>query len=226
MNSIVKRLAYRLWPPYEARVADQEIERKNPESGPEADLRWITLLSEIRNTIPQDVKSVELEKMANQIEESELRRKDVLEDKASSFIIGVGVILALLSVLQSLFSDNQFSPLWLTIIGLVYLLAVVHLFAAVYYAIKTRRVAPLASHTATGFLESVKDDAWKIEDRLVRAIGQAKWNEGTLLRKSNYLSVTETLFVRALFLIALAIILSITIRIFAQFHSGISLGCP
>lgn len=210
---MIKRLIFKLWPPYEARNIDKQIEKKNSKTGDDA--RWESILTELRNALPQDAtKYEELEMMARQIQEAEWKRKETLENKASTFVAGIGVAFSIITIVPALFADQwQIPIIWAYIAGTAYLLAITHFLVAAYYAVQVRRVGSFSSPCADTFLDSVKQHQGQIKERIILTVAQAKWNEDFLLRKSNYLSVTEDLFLRGLALVAFAAVISVAVKL-------------
>lgn len=209
---MLNKLLFRIWPPYEAKMADSEIARRNREIGDDA--RWEAILNEIRGLLPKGADFEDLEKNAKEIQEAELKRKDTVENKATSFISSVGIGIAIISVVPALFADTWKIPkIWAIIAGISFLIAILLLLISVYYAVKVRLVKGFAVPCADSFKEMLKDDGWKYEERIVMRIAMTKWNEDTLNQKTNYLSVAENMFLRGLALIAFAVIICISGKI-------------
>ena len=216
MPMIVKRVLFWIWPPYEAKVADREIETKRSETRENA--RWNSLVNGVRAALPKDAtKYAELEIVAKLIQEAESKRKDTLEKKASTFVSGIGVGVGVISVVPALFSNYWLIPVgWAFVAGVAYLLAIIVLLVAAYYAVQVRQVAGVASPCADSFLDLLKEHQGKIDERIALTIAQVKWNEDLLLQKSNYLSVAEGLFLRGLALVAFAAVLSVAAKLFVN----------
>lgn len=204
MHVGVERLLYWLWPPYEAAVADEIMSPRKDKSDDEA--RWEAILEEVRAALPADTGPEQLLEIAKEVEESEDRRKDILESKASSFSLSIGIALTILTAASALFADKKVPAAIVAILALTYLLGFVFLIVAACYAVMARSTAALASSlsSADDFLDAMHKDTWKGPERVVLTIAAAKWNETLLRRKSNYLSVAEVLFLRALILVAVA----------------------
>lgn len=212
MQSKFRMFLFRLWPPYEARIADQSIERRIRGEGEEK--RWEAILTEVRNTLPKNDKLEELERFANQIKESEAKRKEIIESKATSLITGIGIGVGIISIIPLLFSERWLLPTgWAIVSGFAYLLAMICLFVAAYYAVKVRRVGGFALPSYAAFLDLLRTHQGKIEERIVLTLAQTRWNEELLLSKANYLSAAEELFLRGLALLAFAAVISIGTRL-------------
>jgi len=210
---MVKRLAYWLWPPYEAIKAHQEIDKRNREIGDDA--RWNSILTELRNSLPKDeTKCKDIEIIALQVQEAEIKRKETLENKASTFVSFIGVSVSIISVIPVLFVDKWNIPTdWAIIASIAYLVSIILFFVAGYYAIQVRRVAGFALPCAGTFIEAMKQNQGDIRERIVLTIAQTKWNEVLLTKKANFLSVVEDLFLRGLAIIAFAAIVSISAKL-------------
>lgn len=210
----LKRLIFWLCPPYEANIADKIITDRNNKIG--RDVRWDSMKAEIRCSLPKDTSNYkELELIARQIQDAESKRTETIESKSSTFIAASGIATSVVSIIPALFADEWNIPIkWAIIACVFYLIAVISFFVSAYYAVKARKVAGFALPCADSFLDSMKSDKGSIEERIVLTIAQTKWNEDLLLRKSNYLSVAEDLFLRGLVLITLAAIVSIAAKLF------------
>jgi hypothetical protein len=209
MRARVRRIIFWLWPPCEASFADRQIARRNLEAGNNA--RWDALLTQIRSALPSDAaKYAELELLAKHIGDTESKRKDTLENKAATYVIGIGIGISILSIVPTLFSDKWLIPAMSAYTATAaYLTAIICLLVAAYYSIRVRQVAGIASPSADSFLDLVKVHQGRVEERIVLIIANSKWNEDLLLQKSNYLSVAEKLFLRGLSLLAFAAIISV-----------------
>ena len=211
MSFNVHHLVSRLWPPCEAWVVDRRLNQRKQGIGDDA--RWESILTEVRTALPRHAGYKSLEIIAKEIRKSETKRKETLDEKASLFVAATGVALSIGVLAASLFPDKQGAEPWVVPLGVLYLLTLIHLFSAVYYALIARRITALASLSADTFMDCLKHRQWGRRDRIILAIAQARWNEDVLLRKVNYLSVAEDLFVRGLFLISSVVVLNILIRL-------------
>lgn len=211
---LANRLLFWAWPPYEKWLVDKEINRV--EEKDDIANREKIFCDKIRNSFPEDADDKELEIMANEIQESEEKRKETLENKAVSFISGIGISLGIASLIFVLFANKQPMPMpppVTLVVGFIYLFAIINLLVAARYAVKARQVAAFASPCADTFIDSMKNNRWKIKERIVLTVYQAKWNEKELLNKSNCLSVAENMFLRGISLIAFAVVISVTLKI-------------
>lgn len=209
---MLNKILFLIWPPYEASVADKAIILRNQEVGENA--RWDALLNEIRGLLPQDADYEDLDKYAKDIQESELKRKDTVENKATSFISSVGIAITIITIIPALFADTWEIPrTWALVSGTAFFIAIILLLVSVYYAFKVRLVKGFVVPCADAFKELLKECGGKIEERIVIRIASTKWNEDVLHQKINYLSVAEDMFLRGLALIAFAVIICISGKI-------------
>jgi hypothetical protein len=214
----LNRLAFWLWPPCEAKRTDKIIADRNEKMG--GDARWDSMKGEIRCVLPKDTSTYkDLELIAGQIHDAESKRKETLESKASIFIAASGIATGVVSIIPALFADEWGIPIKFAMTaGGAYLLSIICFLVSAYYAVKVGKVAGFARPCADSFLNSMKSDEGSIEERIVLTIAQTKWNEDLLLRKSNYLSVAEDLFLRGLVLITFAALVSIVAKLFTQLN--------
>lgn len=212
MLDLLRKILFWIWPPYEARVAQKFIDGKI------SDLqeRLKSIEVEIRESLPKSKKQQEeSEVLAKLVFESENERKNILEDKALAFASAFGVSVTIVSALPVFLSKEwHIPPFAAVIVGILYTLAVAHLLVAVYYSIKARRVESLALSSADEFASTIKEGKQSIADRIVMYIYKAKLNEPILTKKANSLSVTESMFLRGLILLALASITSAGLMFF------------
>jgi hypothetical protein len=214
MLSSINRLLFWLWPPYEAWLTEKKINKKHRDSDDKT--RWKSILEKARASLQgvdegDDINGIEA--LAKQIQDSEAKRKEILENKASSFISSFTIALSIFSLAAALFTDKQTPKICAIFLGCIYLLAIIHWFAATYYAVKTRRVVGFAAFNADKFMDVVQKNQWKAKERIVFAISEAKWNEDLLRQKSNCLDVSEKLFVHGLFLVLCAVIAGVAIKV-------------
>jgi hypothetical protein len=100
MTSITKRLLLWLWPPYEAKIADQVIAKRHNTISDET--RWESILSELRNSLPEDANYEELEELAKQVKEAEEKRGETIDNKAAFFASSIGIALGIISIVSTL----------------------------------------------------------------------------------------------------------------------------
>lgn len=201
---LIKRLVFRLWPPIEVRSANKKIRDRIQQREPEA--RWENLLREVSDALPEDAKLEELETMAKAVVESEGKREEAIETKASTFLYSTGIALSIISVVLKLSADTEMSPTWFLVSVVAYILAVVYFIFTVVNATKVRKVQAVVTASADTFLNAVKTNEWQIKDRIVRDIAQAKWNEDRIITKANYVATAERLFENGLWFFAAGVI--------------------
>lgn len=208
----INRLFFLLWPPYEANLTDKIIADRNNKMTENA--RWDLIETKIRSALPKDASNFEkLEYIAKQIQDVESKRKETLENKASTFIVAIGLAISIVSSVPALFSNEKNITIkWAIITSAAYLVAVIHFLVSAYYAVKVRKVAGFAQPCVDSFLDSMNSDKESIEDRIILTLTQTKWNENLLTQKSNYLSVVEDLFLRGLAFVAFATFISIAVN--------------
>jgi len=209
-------VVYMLCPPLEVRMADRYMERRDRQLG-SAGQRWQSIVAEFRTALDNDGEYAGLLKAAQEVEDAEQRRMETLESKAATYLSGIAIALSVLSVIPALFADEFGVPKpWVWVAVGFYLLAVLYLLAAGYYAIKARRIEPLALPSADAVLNLAREGRRETEDWMISGIARAKWNEGALVRKSNRLSASEGLFVRGVALVVLAALVATLARVCAE----------
>jgi hypothetical protein len=196
MASVEKRPFY-LWPPLKVKEANQAIQNRAQKT------EWESIINSIRESLPEnagDDDYKELEEMAKQVHESEAERREELENKASAFLYGSGIAASIISIALKLGFDTHVPTIPMVFSVVLFLVAILHMLFAAYYAVMTRRPTPLAHLSADVFINSLTGDGWKTKERITHTIGRVKWNEYRILLKSNYLYAAEELFLRGLIL--------------------------
>jgi hypothetical protein len=202
MSSSLRKIIFGLWPPYEAYVARKAIDSRIPGRYQE---RMKSIQTGIRKSLPQNAKLLkETEPFARLVFESENERKKTLESKALAFISAFGVSVSVILVLPALFGKQWNIPTSAALVlGGFYVLTVIHLLAAVYYASDARRVEGFALPSADEFVQTLQECRQSVADRIVMYISQAKFNQPILLKKANSLAVAESMFIRGLILLTM-----------------------
>lgn len=206
MRQDFKRILFRLWPPYEARVAKQAIDAEKTLSAADSmeaiEAQYSASISGVERLSKHEQRS--LESRAKMVSESENSRRETLETKALGFVSGFGIAISVISALPSLLRPElEFPPLLAVALAVPYFLGIAHLLTAVYWAVAARRVEGVALPSADGFVRSFEDGKWRPTDRIVELVSRAKFNEPILTKKANSLAVAESMFVRGLVLVAL-----------------------
>lgn len=187
-----------LWPPYGFYQAKQATFK----SSGKGDL-WESALEELKIDLP--LKSKEdldaAEKIVSSVLEGESKRKDVLEAKATTFIVTPAVAAAITAAIAPLTKDFGLSSSTSTIVTICYAIALIHLFVSSWYAITARRAEAyivLSSINARKLLAKTR------KERIVMRLAYARLNEPALLMKSNRLSVSEDMFLRGIAFLTVA----------------------
>jgi len=205
----IEKTLFWVWPPYESLITDREIGKlRNQESD---DARWDAIQNSVRELLPDQLERLaELETYSLQISKAEDDRFDIVDNKAATFMAGIGIATSLISlgpvVLAGKHALHNTPLAWFA--GSVYFLAVVYFLTAVYFAVKVRHVDAFVSGSADTFIEALRENYASTSERIVFNISAAKWNEMLMTKKTNYLSVVESLFIRGLFVLALAAVLT------------------
>lgn len=212
MNMCCRNFLFLLWPPYEAHVANKDIQRRTND-----DCRWEEIHNDVEASLSEGISFKELEATVSKTQDYEIARKNRLESKAQIFASGGSLAAGALSIIPALYSSSWgIPPEGALLAGVIYLVAIIHLWVAAYFGIKTRQVQGLASPNASSLINELKNGEWNDRMRAVTGLANTKWNEDYLLLKSNYLSVAERMFLRGLACIATAAIISVAIKLLAE----------
>lgn len=199
----MKRFFSYIWPPYGLYLAKNVIAQnlKNVD-------QWTQAIEELKvdlSSLP-DKELEDAEKLASSVLEAEIKRKDVLESKAATFIVAPTVATAITSAIVPLTKDLGLSNYTATIITICYIIALIHLLVSTWYAITARRpgrYVVLSALNARDLLTKTRIE------RIWTRLAYARMNEPSLVMKFNRLSVSEDLFLRGLAFVAVATILTL-----------------
>ncbi len=190
----MKTLMAKIWPPYGLFLTDRAI---NEAGGPAS---WPAILAHFFDGVARidEVDLPDAEKLASSVLDAEMKRKDVLEAKAATFIITPAVAIGVASAVVPLTARGSTA----SIIGaLGYAVALVYLLVSAYYAILARRSDPFAVMSAANALDLL---ACPVRERIARRLSYARQNEDPLRSKSDRLAVAEDLFLIGLSFLAFA----------------------
>lgn len=144
------------------------------------------------------------------IYESEVARKETIESKAQSYLMGLSVSTGIIAAIPFLFSSRWSLPVWVGIsVAVLFTVAIIFMLFAGYYALKTRQGGAMSLPGADLFSSQLKDNKIGLTDNSTLLIFYAKNNEKLLIEKSNYLYIAEMCFVRAIGIISISILLAV-----------------
>jgi hypothetical protein len=211
-----RRVLFVLWPPWEASLADKQIAARNRQLDKEA--RWTSEFERVRTLVGWHGDGLEgLEAWATRIYESEANRKNTLESKAGTFVGGIGLAVSIVSVVPVLLADDWKVPgtcAWVAGVG--YLLAIIYLLVGACHAIRVLRVESYVLQCADAFTEILEQGGGKPAERIAWIVASTKSNEDGLTRKANHLEVAKRMFLRGVFFVAFATVLSAGARLLAR----------
>lgn len=202
MTRWLKRLAFLIWPPYEAALASRSL----PTSLVDASARYRQIEDAVREALPT-TDPAGLRKDIERLHESEKKRKETIEAKATTYLVGIGIAGGLVAAFPTLFDETWRLPSVLTVlVGVFHLLAVLHLFAGAVHAIQARRVAGFAMPSVDQVLDRASRPAEIEMNDLRTFLIESRFNEPILIKKMNHLAIAETMFLRGLVLVSVAAI--------------------
>ncbi|WP_415895892.1 hypothetical protein ACMXYQ_05920 [Neptuniibacter sp. PT34_22] len=169
-----------------------------------------------KEEIEDSINSIEEKNTKNVFEwakfiyESEIARKDTIESKAQSYLMGLSVSIGIIAAIPFLFSSRWSLPTWVGVsVAILFTVAIIFMLVAGYYALKTRQGGAMSLLGADLFKSQLKDNKIGFTDNSTLLIFYAKNNEKLLIEKSNYLYVAEMCFVRAIGIISISILLAV-----------------
>ncbi|MBS4059488.1 MAG: PASTA domain-containing protein [Bacteroidetes bacterium] len=213
MVKFFRKILFLLWPPFEANFAQRSLDKT------------ASIYKETLKKIQANVKkgfaknidiSDELENLAKLVYESENKRRDSIESKSLVYMSSFSIIISIASVLPALMNGQWNIPIPASLVlVIVYVLGIIHLITAVYWAVIVRRIAGIALPNVDQYVSLISGQKWTTQERILFYISQAKFNEPILTKKANSLVVAENMFIRGLFLISAATIISGVLLLFS-----------
>lgn len=199
------------WPPFRANCANRLIRSRRQQQGEVA--LWTSINGQVfaalRNQNHKDL--AVSSKAATELVESETRRKDTIETKASVIVQSAGIATSIVALAPAVLDKKWVLSFWWSVAVLaLYILAIVHLLTAIYYAVNARRVGAHAMPSADGLINTPERSSENLERTLIaKKITDTKWNEDALAIKMNLLSVAEDLLLRGLAFFAASVTIAI-----------------
>lgn len=184
-----------LWPPLDAARAAKSIKVPSVEDSAE----WMFAEQErILHSFQEEIPREALD-LAKEMEQSETKRRESLETKAATFVGILSIVLSIVAAVPWLFSDRwELTTAVAAAAAVLYLLTLIHLIVACYFAVQVRRISGIANLSAREVEETVSQRRTDTRFRVAAILARAKFNEKILLRKSNALFVAEEMFQRGI----------------------------
>lgn len=196
-----------IWPPYGLYLAKKKITKNLKDVD-----QWALAIEELKVDLSSltDKELEDAEMLASSVLEAEIKRKDVLESKAATFVVVPTVATAITSAIAPLTRDLGLSNCTATIITICYIIALIHLLVSTWHAITARRPGGyivLSAINARDLLTKTRIE------RIMARLAYARMNEPALVMKFNRLSVSEDLFLRGLAFLAVATSLTLVAHV-------------
>ncbi|ACB75230.1 hypothetical protein [Opitutus terrae] len=196
---------YLVWPAYEVLVADKYIDPKKLKSKQSGDMEAEE--ERLKREIDSHGDDFEqLEEYATMLLESEVKRRERIEDKAGTLFQATGIVTALFAVSPVLSGRIWIVEGWrLHVLLATYLLAGIHLVTSLWMAMAVRRVGELYLPTVADLVETLDRKGKIRNERIHSVIVRTKRNEAFLGMKANRLVAAEAYYRRGLIFLALAV---------------------
>ena len=204
-----EKIAQFLWPPLRANRENRLIRTRLQQKAEVA--LWTSINDNVFTALKNHKNLTESSNAAAELVESEGRRKDTIEAKASVIVQSAGIATSIIALAPAVLDKKWVLSFWWSVAVLaLYIVGIVHLLTAVYYAANARRVGTFAMPSADGLINLLKRSSENLERKLIaQKITDAKWNEDALTIKMNLLSVAEDLFLRGLAFFAASVTIAI-----------------
>jgi len=207
MGRKTQRVLFVIWPPYEAKFANDSIIKRIQEVG-EKELRKRTA-SRIEDAVSKCADLKEWVPVATMVREAELKRKETIERKATTYLCAITVTFTIMGIITGLLRGQSKAMTRLIYVAIAsYFIAFICLLVSAYYAVKVIRSEGLYCLCADEVVDILGYKDNSMAAYIIQAIVVCKMNESKLTIKSNYLSVAEDLFLRALALIGFASVIT------------------
>jgi hypothetical protein len=149
------------------------------------------------------------------IYESEIDRKEVLEGKAQSYIVGLSIATGIFAAIPFFFSDRWSLPDSIaSLVATMFTLSIFYIVSAGYYALKTRQGGSFYLPSSDMFAEQIREHTLDHEKNSSLLMFISKNNESILTEKSNYLYVAEMSFVRAILIVAASVTIAVGSKLY------------
>jgi hypothetical protein len=208
----IRRLLFWLWPPYEAKIAKDYILERQKQIVYSKIHEQIEL--KVRDRVSQLGGEKDLLSVAQEIRESEMKRKETIENKATMFVYAVGFSLTILSLILAVLGGGWgIDGVTALIVAVLYFSSFIFLLGAAYYSVKVRKVEAFHSLCPDMFLSVLeKKENW-IEGYIIELVTNSKLNEDRLTIMANDLSVAEKFFLRGLVILTIASTIGVLVKV-------------
>jgi len=201
---IIEKILFFIWPPLELRKVNTKIEEDFEK------IDFDKIYSQIKSRLDKNSpNSNEIQEYLQKVVQSEEKRKDSLEAKALQYFSTFSITTTIFSFFPIIITTEKFIPKYLVIILCsIYLFTMLNFIVAIFESIKARKVT---QYYLPNIDEVIKSDGlMPFHMDLTLAI-KAKANEHILLKKANYISVSENMFSRGLYSFLLVIFVLVII---------------
>ena len=198
------------WPPALAYFTNRAIELRRAQHGTKT--LWAEIKQETQEVVTAISDDATITQFANEVAQSELKRKETIESKASIITQAAGLAVSIAALAPATLGKPWIlSSGWTLAALIVYCASLLHLIIGVYYATKARRVRDYTMPSADGFVALLKNSKSQNlkRDLIVQKIAESKWNEDALTIKGNFLSVSEDMFLRGLSFFSVSMVIAL-----------------
>lgn len=201
----VSRVNAFVWPPLEVRKANRVLDQAIDSNVQGYEGMVDRFLQRIAAAEAPELVIAEIER----VEESELRRRELLESKASSLLAALGILVSLILLVPAIFErPRTVSPYVAISLSILVTIAVLHLLAAVYHAVLVSRVGALYLPSIGSVDALLKAGGDQTRYAAAQKYANARMNEPILTIKSNHLSMAQKMFLRGIVALAIAAVIS------------------
>ena len=200
-------VAQSFWPPLEARSADKVLDERIGTS----DQRYDSIVEDLVKRLPSLDVSDHAISWIDTVFQSEQRRRESVETKASTLLGSLGIEVSLVSFATAILGrPRNLPPSLATILAVAVTLAIIHFVSAVNHSVRVSQVGALYLPSAQGVESMLSHQTMnKAFVSAAQKYAYVKLNEPILTKKTNHLSVAQLMYRRGVFLLAGVLIASI-----------------
>lgn len=190
-----------IFPLLAALVVNKSIDKKKSKTFDELHPKWIDILKKSKTN--ENL----LENISHGIYKDEDKRASNIENKGSWLLVGIGVSISLLSIIFGVVTNSE-------IISFIQLIALAFFFIAIFNLIFAAIGAYKAMKIGMRYVADVKDLSKTLEakndkilDWTARYLANVECNVNLIIKKSNWIDVSQQHFIRGLIFIVIGFVL-------------------
>lgn len=182
-------------------VVNKSIDKKKRHTFDELHSKWINILktSQVNENL--------LEKITHGIYMDEDKRTANIENKGSWLLVGIGVSISLVSIILGVKANSEIILLIQLIAIFFFFIAILNLIFAAIGAYKAMKIGMKYVTDVNDLSKTLDKNNDKILDWAARYLANVECNVNLIIKKSNWIDVSQQHFVRGLIFIVVGFVL-------------------